>query len=377
MARLKFTDKWVSNCAPPRRGRAEHSDCICPGLYLRVTCNGVKTFSVLIRSHRLMRHTLGRYPIIGLADARREAMDLLRKAAELGGQALEPVTLSEIVSQYEELHLKPNVSTWKSVASSLKQAAMQPLLRKQAAKVKAPDVVAVLDTLVAAGKPHAAVNLLKALRAMYNFAVDRGVLTANPCANVRPPVRTTQRDRILNDGEIAAVLQACDKVPAPFGDIVRMLLMTGARRNEVAQMRWIELSGNIWTLPAARSKSNRANVLPLPPAAMALLAQLPRRDDDDGYVFTTTGGAKPFSGFSKAKALLDQASGVQGFTIHDLRRTTRSKLSELGVPWEVARRIVGHSVDQLDAVYDRFNYLDAKGEALARLADHYAGLGKV
>ncbi|MEG3182168.1 hypothetical protein [Sphingomonas sp. LT1P40] len=131
-------------------------------------------------------------------------------------------------------------------------------------------------------------------------------------------------------------------------------------------MGWSELSGNIWTLPAARSKSNRANVLPLPPAAVELLEQLPRRDDCDGYVFTTTQGRKPFSGF--------QASGVQGFTIHDLRRTTRSKLSELGVPWEVARRIVGHSVDQLDAVYDRLNYLDAKGEALVRLADHYSAL---
>lgn len=374
MARLKFTDKWVSSCAPPRRGRVEHSDSICPSLYLRVTCNGTKTFSVLIRSHRLIRHTLGRYPLIGLADARREAMDLLRKAAELGGQALEPITLAELVSQYRELHLQPNVRTWKNVSSSLNQAAMQPLLRKQAAKVTTANVVAVLDELAAAGKPHAAVNLLKALRAMFRWGVDRGVLTASPCNNVRPPVRTTQRDRILNDGEIAAVLQACDKVPAPFGNLVRMLLLTGARRNEVAQMRWSELSGNIWTLPAARSKSNRANVLPLPPAAMALLAQLPRRDDGDGYVFTTTQGKKPFSGFSKGKALLDQASSVTEFTLHDLRRTTRSKLSELGVPWEVARRIVGHSVDQLDAVYDRFNYLDAKGEALARLAKHYASL---
>ncbi len=374
MARLKFTDKWLSNCAPPRSGRTEHSDILCPGLYLRVTCNGVKTFSVLIRQGSLRRHTLGRYPLLSLANARRDALELMRHVAEHGQQPpAKPVTLAELVDQYVELHLTPNVRQWKNVRSSLLQTAMQPLLSQEAVKVRNCGVVAVLDGIVAAGKPHGAVNLLKALRALYNWAEARGAVPANPCRNIRPPVRTTQRDRILEDTEIAAVLRACDGVKAPFGDMVRMLLLTGARRNEVAHMRWSELNGNVWTLPATRSKNGRPNMLPLPPAAMAVLDTLPRHSDD-GYVFTTTEGRRPSSAFSKNKRALDAASGVSGWALHDLRRTVRSKLSELGVPWEVARRVVGHSVDQLDAVYDRFSYLEEKGRALEQLAQHFGQL---
>lgn len=116
MARLKFTDKWVSSCAPPKSGRIEHSDVLCPGLYLRVTCNGAKTFSVLIRQGSLQRHTLGRYPILTLANARREALELMRRIAE-GAQdsAPTPIPLAELADQYVELHLKPNVKGWKTV----------------------------------------------------------------------------------------------------------------------------------------------------------------------------------------------------------------------------------------------------------------------
>lgn len=312
--------------------------------------------------------------MLGLADARRQALDLLRQLAESGGEPCpEPVLLSELIEQYVDLHLKPSVRTWKNVRSSLKQTAMQVLHNKPAEKVTTADVVAVLDAITAEGKPHGAVNLLKGLKAMYNWAADRGAVAANPCQKVRPPVKTTQRDRILRNDEIAAVLGACDKVRPPFGDMVRMLLYTGARRNEVSEMRWGELSGNVWTLPAERSKSSRVNVLPLPPTAMELLRKLPRHSDDS-YVFSTTSGRRPISGFSKPKTQLDDLSGTRGWTLHDLRRTVRSKLSELGVPWEVARRVVGHSVDQLDAVYDRFSYLEEKGIALQRLADHLAGL---
>jgi len=374
MARLKFTDRWVSSCALPKSGRIEHSDILCPGLYLRVTCKGAKTFSVVVRCGQLQRHTLGRYPLLGLADARRKALDLLRQLAESGGEPLpEPVLLSQLVEQYVELHLKPSVRTWKNVQSSLKQPAMQALHGKPAEKVTTAEVVAVLDAITAAGKPHGAVNLLKGLKAMYNWAMDRGAVAANPCQKIRPPVKTTQRERILRNDELAAVLGACDKVRPPFGDMVRMLLYTGARRNEVSEMRWSELSGNVWTLPAERSKSSRVNVLPLPTAAMELLGKLPRHGED-AYVFSTTGGRRPTSGFSKLKSHLDDVSGTGGWTLHDLRRTVRSKLSELGVPWEVARRVVGHSVDQLDAVYDRFSYLEEKGRALEKLADHLANL---
>lgn len=204
---------------------------------------------------------------------------------------------------------------------------------------------------------------------MFNWAVSRGEMVKNPCALLRPPVTAKPRDRVLSDTEIAKVLTACADTPTPFNAMVQLLMLTGARRNEVAHMQWSELSDNVWTIPASRAKNGRANMLPLPPAAMRVIGQQPRGDRGD-YIFTTSAGVRPSSNFSKCKKALDQASGVEGYRLHDLRRVARTKLSQLQVPWEVARRILGHSVDALDATYDRFDYRTAKADALQKLADH-------
>lgn len=151
--------------------------------------------------------------------------------------------------------------------------------------------------------------------------------------------------------------------------MVRMLMLTGARRNEVARMQRSELMGDIRTLPAARSKSGRTNALPLPPAVMAILASLPDHGAD-AFVFTTTNGTKAASNFAKNKLALDKASGTSGWTLHDLRRTARTKLSELGIDRDTARRIIGHAGDTLDETYDRATHEPAKRDALMRLATH-------
>jgi integrase len=268
MARIKLTDRFVSSCGIPASGRIEHSDSICPGLYLRVSSGGVKTFSVIVRHGGLIRRTLGRYPVLKLADARRAALNLMRQLADVPfgevANANPVLTLAELATRYTDLHLRPNLRSWRMTDQSLKQDALANLHGRDVNSIEKREIVAALDSLVVAGKPHSGVNLLKALRAMYNWAIDRGDVTVpNPCDRVRQPVPTTQRDRMLTDAEIVAVLGACDAVPAPFGAMVRVLLHTGARRNEVAHMRWSELVGNVWTLPAARSKSGRANSLPL------------------------------------------------------------------------------------------------------------------
>jgi integrase len=335
----------------------------------------------MYREHgRLRRVTIGSYPRLSLADARREALRLMREAGEgaSAAPALEAVpaadvTFAAMAESYVDVYLRPNTRSWKNVQACLGQKAVRAFNDRDAASIERREIVAVLDGIVAAGTPHAAVNLLKALRAMYNWAMDRDLVTSNPCERIRAPAATTQRDRILTDQEIAAVWRACDKVAAPFGSVVRMLILTGARRNEIAQMRWSELEGNIWTLPATRSKSGRVNVLTLPPAAMTILAGQPRYGAD-GFVFTTTGGKSASSDFAKRKIALDRASATSGWTLHDLRRSARSRMSQIGVSPEVARRVVGHATDKLDATYDRYSFNFEKAEALRLLADHLQDL---
>lgn len=374
MARIKFTDKWVSSCSLPAEGRVEHSDAICPGLYMRVSSRGVRTFTLIVRRGKLIRRTLGRYPVLTLAAARQTAMALMREMEEADAQdvATPTITLAELINAYSQTHL-PGLRSAAGIKAILMQSALADLRARPAASIERREVIAVLDEIVATGRGHAAVNLLKNLRAMYNWGMDRDLVAANPCDRIRPPVRTTQRDRILTDREITSVLQACGRVPAPFGDLVRVLLHTGSRRNEAAQMRWSELDGAAWTLPAARSKNGRPNLLPLPPAVMSIVTSQ-QKHGEDGFVFTTTGGARPSSNFSKNLRALHEASGTSGWTLHDLRRTARTKLSQLGVSRDVARRVVGHSGDMLDATYDHYSFAREKGDALRKLAVHLAEL---
>jgi integrase len=141
-----------------------------------------------------------------------------------------------------------------------------------------------------------------------------------------------------------------------------MLLITGQRKSEVAQARWSEfdLTKKLWTIPAARMKSDAAHVVPLSDAAIKVLATLPRFEGGD-YLFSVN-GAKPVNGFAKAKITLDRLMKVdQAFRIHDLRRTMRTGLSAIpGVSDLVRELCIAHTKPGLHRVYDQFSYLEEK-----------------
>lgn len=377
MTKIKLTDRYISSCKCSKGERLEISDSLCPGLYLRVSGTGTKSFCLIVRQGALIRRTLGRYPILGLSDARRLALEAMRELANADRQPPKPKgkTVGELIDSYTKLHLQPNLRSWRNIKSKLSCAEAMDLQARPAAEITKGDILAIMDRLVEADAPFAAENLLKAYRALFNWAVARGEVPFNPCLGLKSPAKHVQRDRVLTDQELAKVWAACDEVPQEFGALVRLLLLTGARRSEVAEMTWAEVEGGIWRLPAARSKSGRANNRPLPRTAMAILATLPNHGQNT-FVLSTTEGRRPSSAFNKRKRKLDEVSGVTGWTLHDLRRTVRSKLSELGIPWEVARRIVGHQVDALDATYDRHDYLAEKREALERLAEHIQQLAR-
>ena len=377
MAKVKLTDRYISSLKCPKGQRLEISDSLCPGLYLRITGTGTKSFCLIVRHGALIRRTLGRYPVLALSDARKLALEALRQMADADRHtpATQGKTVGELIDSYTKLHLEPNLRSWRNIKSKLVCAEAKCLLDRRASEITKGDILLIMDRLVEASAPFAAENLLKAYRAMFNWAVARDELPFNPCVGLKSPAKHVQRDRVLTDQELVQVWNACDEVPSEFGALVRLLLLTGARRSEVAEITWGEIDVDVWRLPSERSKSGRANVRPLPPAALAVLASQ-HRGKPEAYVLTTTGGERPSSAFNKRKRQLDEASGVNGWTLHDLRRTVRSKLSELGVPWEVARRIVGHQVDSLDATYDRHDYLPEKKRALERLAQHITGLCK-
>jgi integrase len=174
------------------------------------------------------------------------------------------------------------------------------------------------------------------------------------------------RARILSDDELRRVWMTANETEGPFPVFVRFLLLTAARRGEVAGMTWNELDGSDWVLPASRNKTKVDLLRPLSKAARALLAGLPRMQDCT-LVFTTD-GKRPLGGFSKFKTAFDKQCGVTDWTLHDLRRTARSLMSRAGCNADHAERCLGHVIVGVRGVYDRHEFRAEKLQAFEALA---------
>jgi integrase len=170
----------------------------------------------------------------------------------------------------------------------------------------------------------------------------------------------------LNDEELRAVWRACDEIDT-FGGLVKMLLLSGQRRDKCASLKWSDISPDgIWTIQTEAREKGNAGALKLPEAALSIIRSMPRFVSN-AHVFAGNGGGAT-ANFSRDKERLDAASGVTGWTLHDLRRTARSLLSRAGVRPDIAEKVLGHVVKGVEGVYDRHPYFDEKADALARLA---------
>jgi integrase len=204
---------------------------------------------------------------------------------------------------------------------------------------------------------------------MFNWALDQDLIATNVTERIRPPAKTVERDRVLTDSEIVALWAATAGLYPPYRQMWRILLLTGQRRSEVATIRWCDVTGDVWTIPREVVKKDRSHSVPLPATVMAELRSLPFFGPDT-YVFSTSGGARPSSNFDKITTKLDELSGVSDWRLHDLRRTVRSKLAELGVPREVARKVTNHEEGKVDRIYNRHEYMAEKREALEKWEKH-------
>jgi integrase len=253
---------------------------------------------------------------------------------------------------------------------------------------------AAIRAIVKRGSPYQAHNAFGYLRQFFNWAIGTGEfgLDASPMRNLSPVKLIgdrVAREHTLNDADLRAVWRAAgglmdagavadrrrrdrpkgdgdgEPIGYPYGPLFRMLMLTGQREREVADMVWSEVDFDqaIWTIPSARMKGGATHVVPLAPDALALLRSLPRFTAGD-HVFTTTDGEKPVNGFSKAKVRIDKVSGVTGWKIHDLRRTVRTHFSALPIQDVVREAVIAHAQKALHKVYDRHTYLAEKRECL-------------
>lgn len=347
------------------------------------------------RNAKTRRYTIGPHGTWTPELAGREAERLLIMVAqgidpfaELERQRKEAVSLafSTYADQFLESYVKvkwPRAYTFPETAIRLH---LKPVLRD----TPLPEIgIARLNALFDAlpiDKPALRRNTFVVLRRLIRWAKSRGDIASNPLEGFEPPAPVASRDRVLSDIEIKLVWQSSRELHDPFGQFVRLLLLTGQRRNEVADLRWEELDrvGRQWLLPAARAKNGVEVLLPLSDITMAELDSLAgcKTWPTKGYVLTTTGD-RPISGFSKAKRLLDEAiartilSGgkdldVAPWRFHDLRRTMATSMQRLRISGDVIEacenRIAGRSKSGAARIYQRHDYEPEKREAFDKWA---------
>jgi integrase len=279
------------------------------------------------------------------------------------------LTLGALIDKWLNRYLIEKRPAYAVEATRALRFAFKKHLTSPAATLTPKAVKAILNAIADDGK-KAAARLAGAYgRACYGWAVGKDLLAENPFAGIKLEA-VASRDTVLTDDDMRAVWEAAAG-PGSFNAIIRMLILTGQRRAEVAGMTWDEIAPDLsaWTIPGSRAKNGRAHIVPLSPQAQAIIKGAQGRE----FVFQGRVGA--FSGFSASKIALDNLSGVKGWRLHDLPRTMATGLQRLGVRLEVTEAILNHvsgSGAGIVGIYQRHEWAEEKRAALNAWGEHVA-----
>lgn len=414
-----LTDKAVAAYAADPRKRLEVPVHGCAGLYLAIQPTGAKSWVVRYRSpikrdgagqRAPAKLTLGTVAALSVKQAEKAAKDALWEVARnIDPAATKRATrahakdeaiqardntvdavMVEFLKRYrgkkrqglrESTRLltahyfgfKPdpdNAGQWKKTGNGVLAAwSGRPI-----ASITKQDARTLLNALVDAGHGVTANRTLTVLKTLFAWAVKHDLLTISPVAMLDALAQEKSREVVLTDAEIKAMWTAANADGYPFGKLVQLLLLTGARRDELRNAPWSEfdLDARTWLLPAERSKNGREHLVPLAPMTIEILRSLPRIGS--GKLLFTTTGETPVSGMSKA---LDRLRGTADWSPHDLRRTFYSGLQALKFPIEVAEACTNHKSGTLRGVakvYARHQYLAEKTAAFEAWARHVDSL---
>jgi integrase len=368
-----LTDAAIQRFRAPTKGQVEIFDLGYPGLALRIGHGGAKSFVLFHRVNgKLTRTTLGRWPRVSLADAR----SAWRRVAEGKAPTVEQESgelFSTVVEQWLRLDCAPRhkASSLRVTQRIVDHDLLPALAEKHIDQITRRDIAALIDSVVTRA-PAKARAVHAALHRMLRWSVGRGIITSNPMDGMETPGKPSSRERVLTDAELAGVWKACEGV---HGDAVKLLILTGARREEIAQLKWSEIEGDAIQLTNGRSKNGQAHIIPLAAPARELLASLPRIADSE-FVFTVD-GARAIGAWSHAKRKLDAASGIKAWVIHDIRRTVATGLQKLGVSLQTVEAVLGHTSGSragIVGVYQRHTFADEKRQTLEAWGKHVMGM---
>lgn len=400
MERVILTDRKIKSLKPADTGkRYEVMDAVVSSFGVRVTDKGKRTFFLIGRfggNNNPVRRALGDYGAITLEQARDKARTWISlnqkgtdpKIEEARAKQAELRKQRTSFSSVAEDYLARRVVRHRSKAATTREIRVELVARwaeRPITEITRADVINLVEKIADRPAPYSAHLILGHIRALFNWAIARGTygLEASPCDRLHPadiiPAKK-HRQRVLTDPELAALWRATERIGYgllgyPFGPLYQLLLLTGARKSEIAAARWgeLDLNKNVLVIPPERFKSDATHLIPLSANARAIVDGLPRFSAGD-YLFSNTLGKTPVANVSNAKDRLDALMAeelgghIPPWVTHDIRRTVRTRLSELRVSHDTAEMIVGHAKKGLARVYDQHTYEPEMREALEQWA---------
>ncbi len=378
--RKALTDAFLRALKKPAKGRIELADATCRGLEFRITAAGNRSWSYRYRaagSGKLSRATIGPYPGISLADARLKA-DALRAGVAKGENPSEAKrrakreapgrTFETLANRYLIEYARRRKKSADQDERNLKLHVLPKWKDRDFTTLRRADVIELIEGILTSGKPVLANRVQALVSVVFSFAVDSDLIDANPCTRLRKRGEERAGERVLTDPEIRLFWRMVVEPPASpqTGLGLRLALLTGVRVGEVAGIEPRELehlddpARAVWTIPAARTKNGLAHAVPLAPMALEIVRQLiPIGPVSYAAAMRRIADRLPDDEPARKTWIADPP------TPHDLRRTFRTRLPQLGVAADIRDRLMNHIPSDVGTKhYDRYQYLDEKRAAL-------------
>ncbi len=357
---FSFSKRRIEELSLPENGRDQYRDAKTPGLVLRVTSNGTKTFSIYRKvAGRPFRYALGTFPQMSVEQAREEAMDVLGRLnrgenpVAVRRATREVPTVKELFGQWIQ-HAKLRKKTWRDDQRMFDKYFVS-IANKRLSDLGTPDVATWHRTIGEKHGPYQANRCRALLSAMWGKAGELGHDGRNPCEGVQR-FREMQRDRFIQGDEFRPFFQALAGEPATWRDFWLICLFSGARRGNVAAMTWldIDLAAGVWYLPGQKTKNGRPVAIVLPPPAVAILTT--RRNDlpeSEPWVFPADTKSGHVVDPRKSWARVLKAAGIGDLRPHDLRRSLGSWQTIQGASLQIVGASLGHRDPKATSVYAR------------------------
>jgi integrase len=367
---MSLTERTIAALTPPEAGQKFHADRSIPGFGIRISQGGVKAFVLIVGDER-RRITIGRYPIVSLAQARDKAKTILAER-QLGlDKPLSPFfrDIEDEYRRFREKTLRAGTLRKDNYLFSL----FEPVSRRRLADINPRDVQRIFDCIRAPSTRMEAHNRLVGL---IRFALKHGYVDHWPLNRLEAPTARFQRDRVLDTAELVqalAVARAWRSVGHPFGDIIELLIWTGQRRQQIGSLdrSLVDFDEGTITWPPELMKANRKHTIPIGSAVRALLES--RRVN--GLYFPNRYG-EPYSFSSTTLDLFKRDCGFDDWRLHDLRRTLATRWQEMGIEIATTEKMLSHSAitGGLVGVYQRSSYLASMRLAVQKWEEHLHAL---